>query len=422
MIETQTLCPGVTLRCFPDRRFKQGRLSLQFLRPMDRQEAALNSLLPSVLLRGSRNHPDLQTITAHLDDLYGAGISDLVRRVGDLHATGLYCSFTDDRFALEGDRILEPLIEFLRELLLEPKLIEGSFSPDFVESEKTNLIAALDAERNDKQVYADSRLLRTMCKADSFGIPRLGEKAQVQAITPESLYAHYQKVLKESPVELFYVGARQPEEMAALLRPLFSGVDREPQILPAQTPFRDGGKQELREQMDISQSRLCMGFVTDITSRDPRFASMQVLNTLFGGGMTSKLFQQVREKLSLCYSIGTGYYGSKGIVTLSAGIDREQEEKTRQEILSQLDHCRKGHISDAELTAAKESLLSGLRTVHDSPGAIEGYYSSAALSAMNLTPAQYRQAVEKVTVTDAAEAARTLTLHSQFFLEGVGAC
>ena len=70
MIETQTLCPGVTLRCFPDRRFKQGRLSLQFLRPMDRQEAALNSLLPSVLLRGSRNHPDLQTITLAETDGY----------------------------------------------------------------------------------------------------------------------------------------------------------------------------------------------------------------------------------------------------------------------------------------------------------------------------------------------------------------
>ena len=419
MIKTLTISPGVTLRCFQDRRFKQGRLSLQFLRIMDRQEAALNSLLPSVLLRGSRNYPDLQAITVRLDDLYGASIGDLVRRIGDLQTTGLYCSFTDDRFALEGDRILEPLLAFLRELLLEPVLEDGCFCADYVESEKVNLITALEAERNDKQVYADSRLLRTMCQADPFGIPRLGDKEQVRKITPKMLYDHYQRVLRESPVELFYVGAQEPEDMAQLLQPLFAGLSRQVQPIPAQTPFRDGGPQHNREQMDISQSRLCMGFVTDITSRDPEYPAMQVLNAVFGGGMTSKLFIQVREKRSLCYSIGSGYYGSKGIVTVSAGIDREKENITREQILEQLEACKTGNITDEELNAAKESLLSGLRTVHDSPGAIESYYASAALSAMPISLPQYREAVSQLTVADVAKAAQRLQLHSEFFLEGV---
>ena len=60
MIETRTLCPGVTLRCFRDDRFKQACLSIQMIRPMRREEAALNALLPAVLLRGCRNYPDLR--------------------------------------------------------------------------------------------------------------------------------------------------------------------------------------------------------------------------------------------------------------------------------------------------------------------------------------------------------------------------
>ena len=118
MIQTTTLLPGVTLRCFADARFKQGCLSLQLVRPMCAEEAALNALLPAVLLRGCRSCPDLRSITMRLDDLYGASVGTLVRRVGDYQTTGLYCSFIDDRYTLAGDRVLAPMTDFLRQLLL----------------------------------------------------------------------------------------------------------------------------------------------------------------------------------------------------------------------------------------------------------------------------------------------------------------
>ena len=105
MIEIISLLPGITLRVCRDTRFKQGCLSFQLVRPMCREEASLNALLPSVLLRGTRRCPDLRSITEHLDELYGASVSALVRRVGDYQTTGLYCGFMDDRFALPGDRV-----------------------------------------------------------------------------------------------------------------------------------------------------------------------------------------------------------------------------------------------------------------------------------------------------------------------------
>ena len=148
---------------------------------------------------------------------------------------------------------------------------------------------------------------------------------------------------------------------------------------------------------------------------------MQVLNTLFGAGMTSKLFMNVREKLSLCYAIGSGYYGTKGILTVNAGIDADKVDTARQEILRQLDACKAGDITASELEAAKEAILSGLRGIHDSPSAIESYYATAFLSGLARTPEQYRQEVEQVTLADAVAAANTLTPHSEYFLKGVGA-
>ena len=416
MLQTITLCPGVTLRCVQSSRFKQGRISLQFVRPMTLQEAAMNALLPVVLLRGTENYPDLRQITMRLDDLYGASVGDLVRRIGDHQTTGLYASFTEDRFALPGDEILRPVAAFLQEALYRPKLEKGVFCEDIVESEKKNLLADLQAQKNDKQTYAANQLLKHMCREDSFGIPRLGTKKTIEAITPESLYRHYEKVIKESPVELFYVGSQSPEEVGNCLAPLFSGRNG---VLPPQTAFCGGEESHIREKMDISQSRLHLGFVTEITNRDPRFCAMQILNHIYGSGMTSKLFMTVREQLSLCYSISSGYYGSKGIMVVAAGIDSKQEQTTRQEILKQLQLCKDGQITPAELESARESLVSGLKAVPDSPGALESYYATAALSGLNMDPETYRRRLEQVTLADVVAAANTVTLRASYFLEGL---
>ena len=83
MIQTMTLLPGITLRCFPDSRFKQSCLSIQLVRPLAEEEAAMNALIPAVLLRGCTSAPDLRAITLRLDELYGASVGALVRRVGE---------------------------------------------------------------------------------------------------------------------------------------------------------------------------------------------------------------------------------------------------------------------------------------------------------------------------------------------------
>ena len=418
MIETMELFPGVTLRCCRDDRFKQGVLSLQFLRPMCRQEASLNALLPTVLLRGCKSCPDMRSVTLRLDDLYGAAIGALVRRIGDIQCTGLSCSFVDDRFTLDGDAIFAPMMAFLEEILLHPVMEGSGFRQDYVQSEKQNLIWTIEAERNDKRAYASSQLLKQMCREDSFGIPRLGEIADVEAITAELLYRHYQKILRESPVHVFYVGSARPETVAKTLRPMLGRLAGNPMRLPAQTGFVPGPFSDCEEVLDVAQGKLCMGYATPINLRHPGYAAMQMCNTILGAGMTSKLFMQVREKMSLCYDIGSGFHGSKGILTIAAGIEFEKKEIVRAEILRQVQEICDGHISQQELTAAREALLSNLRATHDAPSAIEGYYASAAVSGIGMTPAEFMEAIERVTAEDVREAAKTLTLRAVYFLKG----
>lgn len=417
MFETISLLPGVNLRCRTDPRFKQGCLSLHWVVPMCANHSAMNALIPSVLLRGTVPHPDLRSITAHLDDLYGAAVSPMSRRVGDYQASGLYLSFMDDRFALPGDRVLEGTVEFLAELLQKPLTEGGGFLPAYVESEKKNLISTIQADRNDKRIYAMGRLLKIMCREDSFGLPRLGEPEQVAAIQPDTLYRHFQNMLGSAPLEIFYVGSREGSALADLLRGRLNLAGRE-STLPPQTGFHSCPGENVTETMDVAQGKLCMGFVTPITLHSSQYPAMQVLNVLYGGGMTSKLFQNVREKLSLCYSVGSSYYGTKGILTVSAGIDFDKEGASREEILRQLQLCQEGTITREELVSAREALISSLRAVPDSAGSIESYCFSAILSGKDPSLENAIQAIRDVTLEQVVEAAKTLTLHSTYFLKG----
>jgi len=214
------------------------------------------------------------------------------------------------------------------------------------------------------------------------------------------------------------VGSGSADHVAELLRPLVTKLGGRGTKLQPQTPFHPCDKSDEVEQMDVTQGKLCMGFVTPITNRREDFAAMQLLNVIYGSGMTSKLFVNVREKMSLCYSIGSGYYGTKGILVVSAGIDFDKEQMTREEVLRQLDICREGGITEQELRSAKEALLSSLRGTHDSPGAIEGYYATAALSGLVFSHGEYMKAVETATIDDVVACANSLTLHTTYFLKG----
>ena len=137
--------------------------------------------------------------------------------------------------------------------------------------------------------------------------------------------------------------------------------------------------------------------------------------------MTSKLFMNVREKLSLCYDISSSYHGSKGILSVAAGIDCGKVEQVREEILRQLEAICQGDFTEEELHAAKQAICTSLQTTHDSTGSIESYYSTTALSGLGMTPAEYIRAVEQVSAEEVAALFKTVKLHTVYFLKGVQA-
>ncbi len=411
--------PDVYLTILDTDKFRTNCLSVNLLRPLRREEAAMNALLPDVLLRGCGLCPDMGEIAAWLDQRYGAGIQTMVRKKGEVQDIGFFLDYIDQRFVGPEEDLTEDMCRLMGSFLLDPVTEQGVFRQDYVDGEKVNLINAIMAQINDKRTYAATRLRQEMFAHEAYGVSKYGDREAVEAITPESLYAHYRYILAHSRVELVFAGRADEAGLTAALLEALQNLPRAQTDSVSTTLHPDAGAaREVEESMDIIQGNLVMGFRTGITSADKAYPALLMLNTLFGGGITSKLFLNVREKLSLCYYASSGLDRFKGVMVVSSGVDMDKYHAAREEILRQLEACREGDITPEEMQAALSALTSSLRASEDSLGRMEDFYLSQEIGGFTYTPEELAQALEHVTVAEVQDAARQVQLDTVFFLKG----
>ncbi|WP_455582570.1 EF-P 5-aminopentanol modification-associated protein YfmF [Dysosmobacter sp.] len=410
------LADGVSLTYLPARKFKTSLLSAQFVTPLQPETVSANALLPAVLRRGTVRYPDLGALSARLDELYGARIDYTVRKKGENQCVGFVASFIDDSFAPAGEKLLEPVAELLGELICDPATRHGRFVPAYFESEKTNLIDAIRSLINDKRDYADARLLREMCAGEPYGISRLGDERGAEKLHPQKLYAHYGEMIAASQLELIYSGSASRERVEQALQAAFSTLPREEirEIFLAKDHPRREQVHLVEETMDVTQGKLGMGF----TCGSGDTAALLMGNTLFGGSSNSKLFMNVREKLSLCYFASSVYHRQKGIITVSSGIEFENYQRAYDEIMCQLEAVQRGELEDWEMESARSVLLNAYASMGDSQGKLENFYLGQAATGQAETPEVLAQEVRTVSPQRIFEAMQTVSLDTVYFLKG----
>lgn len=420
-VTRKQLHPGVNLTAVQTSKFKSCTLAVQFLLPLEAQSASLNALVPMVLRRGTAEHPDLETLSAALDELYGGSLEPTVRKKGETQCVGFTGSFLDDAYTLEGEPVLEPAAALLAELLLKPYTVDGAFCPDYTAQEKANLIDRIRSQINDKRQYAQNRVVEEMCAGEPFGVDKLGSEATAEQITAQSLWERYQQLLEGAQIELYYCGSAQPERVQAAFAPL---VDALPQSGRRQAPARPVKKlppqqpRLVEEALDVTQGKLVMGLRTGIDAGDVEYPALTLLNAIYGGTTTSKLFMNVREKLSLCYYASSGLMKYKDVMLVSSGVEFDKVEQAKGEILAQLQACKHGDFTENELEWARRSVVSTLMTTLDGQGRLEDYWLGQAAAGLTESPEQLAKRVEDVTRDQVVAAAKRLTPDTIYFLKG----
>lgn len=402
------LLPDVYLTAVQTSRFKTACFSLSFLRPLRQEEAGMNALLPSVLLRGSESAPSIRAIADRLDALCGASVGSLVRKKGEIQLTGLFADGLEDRYA--GEPVFSRLLELTAELLLRPRTQGGVFVPQIVMQERQKLLDTIESTLDDKAEYCQTQLLRQMCRGEAYAVGRLGEAGSLAAVDEAALWAHYQKVLSSSRAELFYLGSKPAQEAAALLRPLLKALPRGACVPVSTAPGpQPKALRRTRERLPLAQGRIALGFRTGITLHDSRYPAMLLCNAILGGGEQNRLYTVIRGEQSLCYEAGSWYDGHKGILCAEAGCDFADLPAVEAAILQQVGALAAGDFSQQELDTARAGLLSDLRAMHDSPGRLDEFLTGRAAEDLPQDPDALAAALRRVTKEDVRQAAAAVT-------------
>lgn len=410
------LSDGVYLTYLPARKFKTSLLSAQFVTPLRQETASAWALLPAVLRRGTVRYPDLGALSAQLDRLYGASVDYTVRKKGENQCVGFVASFIDDSFAPGGEKLLEPAAELVGELICDPVTERGRFVSAYFDTEKTNLIDAIRSQINDKRDYAAARLLQEMCAGEPYGVSRLGDEKSAEKLQMKKLYAQYGELISTARLELIYIGSAQLDRVRQALAAAFSTLPRDGiRDIAAAVPHP--ARTEVRvvtEEMDVTQGKLGMGF--SCGSDDD--SAVLLGNTLFGGSSNSKLFLNVREKMSLCYYASSAYHRQKRLITVSSGIEFADYQRAYDEILRQLEAVQKGQLEDWELGGARSTLLNAYASMGDSQGKLENFYLGQAATGQSESPEDLAAQLREVTAERVFQAMETVTLDTVYFLKG----
>ncbi len=399
-------------------RFNTTLVSYNFYMPLRAETAAHYALLPFMLTTCCDKYPDFSKLNFKLSKLYGANLSASAEKVGDFQLIKIAISVIDDRFTLDSEKLSDSAIELLNRLVFEPKVKDGAFYDEDIAREKRKAVEHIRGEISEKRIYARKRLIEEMYKGKPYGVSKCGTEDEVEKITGQSLYKAWREVLSHAFLRVNVISRSMPNGLFDVVSQKLSEIDRENITgSPICTPTEKAQKvNTVTENLDIAQGKLVMGFSSETYGDEESTAALSVMCDIFGGGPYSRLFSNVREKMSLCYYCSASSVKAKGLIMVDSGVEKENAETAQKEILNQLEIIKKGEFTDTEFDSSIKGMTDSLNSYNDSQGLLDVWYSVKIFKDKLLSPEDSAELLCSVTRDDVVRAAKGVNLHTVYKL------
>ena len=417
MLETININSNIRLKYIPMTKLKTTVLGVYIHRSLNEKDASMNALLPYVLKRSSKLCPTMEDFSKYLENLYGASLGTAVLKRGDDQVLYFDAEAISDKYTPNNEPLLAKLTELMLSVLFEPA--DGCFNDEIVAQEKNNAINRINALVNDKRTYASIRCQEEMCKGENFAISRLGTIDGINEITPQSLYDYYKSIITSSVIDFYVCGDADITAAADKIREYTSKLSFTEASVPKTSVLTGSSEvKNVTDRMEVTQGKLAIGFKTNITPESDGYPALVVFNSVFGAGAHSKLFNNVREKLSLAYYASSQLERYKGLLVINAGIEFKNFQKAYDESLVQLEEIKKGNISDLEFESSIKAITNSYQSTFDDQRALATFFLSESIVGTNETIPQKLEKINKVTKEDVADIAKKLELDTVYFLTG----
>ncbi|MGE5473342.1 MAG: EF-P 5-aminopentanol modification-associated protein YfmF [Ignavibacteriales bacterium] len=348
-------------------KFKTASINLFIHNQLDSKTVTSNALIPMVLKRGSRDFPSMKEISRKLENLYGSFFDCGVVKKGERQIQHFYIDGVNEKFLPGGEKLLDSCAKLLDNIITKPLLDGESFKSEYLQQEKDNLSQLIQARKNDKVQYAVERCYELMCAGERYGIHEWGKLEDLEGITSEALYKRYKDNISKSKIDILILGDVGEKWISGLEGIIDIKTDNSVLVEKEETKKIVSAIRTFVDEMDVNQGKLSMGFRTNICLSDPDYYNLLVYNSILGGGVHSKLFQNVREKNSLAYYVFSRLDKFKGTMMISSGVEASNFEKAKNIILEQVNDIKEGKITSEEYETSIKALENSLRNLADEP-------------------------------------------------------
>ncbi|MFK2825054.1 pitrilysin family protein [Bacillus sp. B190/17] len=411
---------GYNLHIVQTDKYKTNTIVWRMKAPLEKETVTKRALLPYVLQSGTEKYPTSTDLRSYLDELYGASFYVDLAKKGNFHIMTFSMEVANEKFLKGGEPLLEKALQCLNEILQKPNAENGEFNQDIVQDEKRNLKQRIESIYDDKMRFASARLLEEMYKGDPYALQANGTLEEVDQINGAGLYSYYEQAFAQDEMDLYIVGDVEADHVEKMVDHLFQFNSRTP--LPSKAAEASSSPmepKEIKEQQDINQGKLHIGYRTHTTFGDEDYFALQLFNGIFGGFSHSKLFMNVREKESLAYYAASRLESHKGFLMVLSGIDSKNYSKAVEIIGQQLAAMKNGDISEDELLQTKAVIRNQvLETLDTARGVIEMLYHNV-VAHKEVAIDDWLEAIERMTIEEIKAAAAKVELDTVYFLSGM---
>ncbi len=413
-MKTVNLSQGIKIRFFPADKFKTTFLTFNIYTRCQESDAALCAFLPQIISCGYPEFDSLSALNKYLDSLYGAQLFGTLSKCGDLREIKL--GFRGLKSKYTGDTAIEKLAELLLKLIFGVKeqdsIDKGIFDRELNIFNQNRL-----AEENEKRKFARSRAEEETCKDEPFGISLLGSDEAVACITPKSVTLKLKEILSSADIIINVVGAESEEKLTEIFKTNLEKITRDYKGGGENIIKGANGVREVTDTQNISQSKLVLSFRTSSPDFQNEAGASRLLTDIFGGGPYSKLFNNVREKKSLCYYCSARAVRNKGLIFVESGVDTANTEKAKEAIVAEFCDMKKGKITETELDYSKKGMTDFLMSISDEETLVERWYSLEGTKENVQSPEEVLSAIKNTTIEEISALAKTFSLDTVYLLK-----
>lgn len=415
IINRRKIADGVYFSSITDKRYKKNLISVAFSTQLSEDTATENVIVPVLLTKCNSKLPTYKAFNNKMSRLYASGIGGTAGRQYDLQTISFGAYYLDDIYALSGEKMTGIMTDILIDCLTSPVTENGVFSEKFVELEKKTVIDNIETAINDKRSYAIERAMKTICKGEPASVFSYGTVEKAKLITSDSAYKAYRRMLETMPCEIICTGCSDFDGVAEKFAAAFEKIGRHDieNTTIALSPVKTQ-TEEVTERLTVNQSKLVLGF----KSHSDDDAALVLLQKIFGGTTSSKLFRNVREKMSLCYYCSAARNDLKGIMLVNSGVENENIEKTKEAVIDQLEEIKNGNFTNEDINFAEMAIKNDFKSVADSAGNVSNWYFDCIRKNDIVTPEEKLGRYLGVSKERIIAAAKSMVLDSVYVLTG----